>query len=61
MHLKDADGMKNNLDPDQTAPSDPGLHCLLRHAWLKTKGLSRYYGIRLSKFDSQGEILLILR
>ena len=33
MHPKDADGMANNVAPDQTAPqeqSDLGLHCLLR-------------------------------
>ena len=33
MHPKDADGMANSVDPDQTAPkkqSDLGLHCLLR-------------------------------
>ena len=31
MHLKDADGMINNVDPDHTAPeqSDQGLQCLL--------------------------------
>ena len=32
MHPKDADGMANIVDPDQTAPSeqsDLGLHCLL--------------------------------
>ena len=30
VHPKDADGMANSVDPDQTAPeqSDPGLHCL---------------------------------
>ena len=31
MHLKDADGTTNSVDPDQTAPkeqSDLGLHCL---------------------------------
>ena len=30
--LKYYDGMANNADPDQTAPS--GLHCLLRHVFL---------------------------
>ena len=35
MHLNDADGMANSVEPDQTAPlgavqSDLGLHCLLR-------------------------------
>ena len=34
MHPKDADGMRNSVDPDQTAPvkeqSDQGLYCLLR-------------------------------
>ena len=33
MHPKDADGMANSVDPDQTASSeqsDLGLHCLLR-------------------------------
>ena len=38
---KDADGMANNVDPDQTAPreeqSDLGLHCLPRHVRPKTK------------------------
>ena len=32
MLSKDADGMTNSVDPDQTAPkeqSDLGLHCLL--------------------------------
>ena len=32
MHPNDADGMANNIDPDQTAPdeqSDLSLHCLL--------------------------------
>ena len=31
MRPKDADGMANSVDPDQTAPeqSDQGLHCLL--------------------------------
>ena len=44
MHPKDADGMANSVDPDQTAPlgsgsgSDLGLHCLPRP---KTK---YYYG-----------------
>ena len=31
MHQKDADGMANSVDPDETAPlvqSDLGLHCL---------------------------------
>ena len=33
MSEKDADGMANSVDPDQTAPeqSDLGLHCLPRH------------------------------
>ena len=31
MHPKDADGMANSVDPDQTEKqSDLGLHCLLR-------------------------------
>ena len=33
MHPKDADGMANRVDPDQTASeeeSDLGLHCLRR-------------------------------
>ena len=33
MHLKDADGMANTADPDQTAPkeqSNLGQNCLLR-------------------------------
>ena len=32
MHPKDADGMANSVDPDQTASkqSGLGLHCLLR-------------------------------
>ena len=33
MRLKDADGMTNSVDPDQTAhkeKSDLGLNCLLR-------------------------------
>ena len=33
MHPKDADGMANSVDPDQTASSEAvclGLHCLLR-------------------------------
>ena len=33
MHPKDADGMANSADPDQTAlveQSDLGLHCLFR-------------------------------
>ena len=35
MHLKDANGMANSVDLDQTAPlgkeqSDLDLHCLLR-------------------------------
>ena len=44
--------MKVSIDPDQTLlqeHSDLGLHCLLRHALLKTKGLSVYYGIRFIK------------
>ena len=39
MHPKDADGMVNSVDPDQTAPqeqSDQGLHCLLRPICLNT-------------------------
>ena len=40
MRPKDADGMVNSLDPDQTAPSqeqsDVGLHCLPRPARPKT-------------------------
>ena len=28
---KDATGIANSEDPDQTAPSDLGLHCLPRH------------------------------
>ena len=27
---KDADGVANSVDPDHTAPSDLGLHCLPR-------------------------------
>ena len=34
MHPKDADGMTNSVDPDQTAPMD--LHCLPRPACPKT-------------------------
>ena len=33
MHPKEADGMANSVDPDQTLlqkQSDLGLHCLLR-------------------------------
>ena len=30
MRPNDADEMTNRDDPDQTAPSDLGLHCLLR-------------------------------
>ena len=33
MRPKDADGMGNSVDPDQTAPQerfDLGLHCLIR-------------------------------
>ena len=32
MHPKDADGMANSVDPDQTGPNEQsalGLHCLL--------------------------------
>ena len=29
MHPKDAEGIANSVDPDQTE-SDQGLHCLLR-------------------------------
>ena len=32
MHPKDADGMANRVDPDQTAPVYLGLHCLPRPA-----------------------------
>ena len=35
MSPKDADGMANSEDPDQTAP-DLGLHCLPRHIRPKT-------------------------
>ena len=34
---KDADGMANSVDPDQTAQSDLGLHCLPRPVCPKTK------------------------
>ena len=39
MSLKDADGMANSVDPDQTAPqSDLGLHCSSRSSliWVNT-------------------------
>ena len=36
MHPKYADRMENSADPDQTAPSDLGLHCLLWPVCLKT-------------------------
>ena len=40
MRPKDADGIGNNVDPDQTAPavlqSDLDLHCLPRHICSKT-------------------------
>ena len=39
MHLKDAQGMANSVDPDQTAPwekLDLGIHCLLRPVCLKS-------------------------
>ena len=46
MHPKDADGMANSVDPDQTASSkkqsDLGLHCLLRPICPNTLNL---YGI----------------
>ena len=43
MHSKDADGIANSVDPDQTAPqSDLGLHRLPRPICLKT---SDHYGI----------------
>ena len=37
MHPKDADGMENSVDPDQTAPkgqSDLSLHCLHKPIYL---------------------------
>ena len=33
---KDANGIANSEDPDQTEPSDLGLHCLPRHVCPKT-------------------------
>ena len=38
MHPKDAEGIANGVDPDQTAPqqSDLGLNCLPRPVCLKT-------------------------
>ena len=39
MGQKDADGMANSVDPDQTAPQeqfDVGIHCLPRSVSLKT-------------------------
>ena len=40
MHPKDAEGIANSVDPDQTAPveeqSDLGLHCLPRPVCPKT-------------------------
>ena len=39
MHFKDADGLTDSVDPDQTAPkgqSDLGLHCLPRSVCPKT-------------------------
>ena len=40
MRPKDADGIANNVDPDQTAPkeqSDLGLHCLLSSIFPNTR------------------------
>ena len=44
MHPKDAEGVANSVDPDQTAPKEQslGLHCLPRPVCLKT---SDHYGI----------------
>ena len=36
MSPNDADGMANSVDPDQTAQSDLGLHCLPRRICPKT-------------------------
>ena len=33
---KDANGIANSEDPDKTAPTDLGLHCLLRPICAKT-------------------------
>ena len=37
MRPKDADGMANSVDPDQTAPIDLGFHCLPRPVCPKTE------------------------
>ena len=42
MHPKDAYGLANSVDPDQTAQSDLGLHCLPIPICLKTLD---HYGI----------------
>ena len=44
MSPKDAEGMTNSADPDQTSPlqSHLGLHCLPKPICLKNLGLLRY-------------------
>ena len=41
LRSKDADRITNRVDTDQTAPSDLGLHCLLRPI---CPNISNYYG-----------------
>ena len=55
---KDADGMANSVDPDQTAlQPDLGLHCLRRSVSLKTSDhfgkLCPFSNIKLSDFFVQ--------
>ena len=53
MRPKDADGIANVVDPDQTAPIDPGqtdlgLHCLPRPVCPKTLIGTLWYMLYLS-------------
>ena len=54
MHPRDANGMANIVDPDQTAPfkeqSDLGLHCLLRLLCHNTLNI---YGIKRTNYRLQ--------
>ena len=54
MRLNDADRMVNNVDLDQTAPSDLGLHCLLRPVSPKFRNITALM-IRSFRTDRPGQ------
>ena len=56
MRSKDADRITNRVDIDQTAPSDLGLHCLLRPI---CPNISNYYGNTISGKDGIKETHVI--